>query len=396
MLGRHDSSIKFLILNLLASIIWIYSVTTLFVYNIDGALIEFLGLNSTSYLIYKLPVILVSIIFISIVFSKKIIAKWLTFILLYPFILIFWIIPKFLFEGRRYSLGFFLVNAIITFLKNIRFNALILSGYAVGYLLAFEIESKVLLWCSILLLSILLLISYGRQIVFMFKPSSFIYNYKDFLKSVSDSLTEQFKPDNDLTGIAISNFNSTQLTAWSTRLGTNVIFSRFLLFSARRLKDYQESGFRAMSNLFVTFKLILLTTLTFSAINIALYKIDMSAFSTTGNLNIFTFMYYSFRTLVFSSILEITPIKLASEFVSVCENFSAIFITVTFMSLIIPAREQRYTRELQDIVSTFEEENRRTESAIKKNFNISDMEQAIDELKKANYAMIRLILYLSA
>src|SRR5207237_4217836 len=93
-----------------------------------------------------------------------------------------------------------------------------------------------------------------------------------------------------------------QLDKRTTNLQMSVMFNRVCLFAAKKLRQYQTSGFHAISGIVTILLLFVLTMFVFGAINYGLHKIDSSLFDLSTPATLFIFVYYIFNTLIFTSI----------------------------------------------------------------------------------------------
>lgn len=141
--------------------------------------------------------------------------------------------------------------------------------------------------------------------------------------------------------------------------------------------------------------LLIVTTLAFAAINLALFKIDAANFSVIGNLSFFKFVYYSFNSFIFTTIREIDPVSTAAEATQMAERFLAIFLISIFAASMISVRSQRNTEQLNAVIAGLEEDSRLTEGFIREEYCIDSVEAAVSELERVKAGTTLLLGYLT-
>lgn len=175
-----------------------------------------------------------------------------------------------------------------------------------------------------------------------------------------------------------------------------VLFNRICLFTAKKLRDYQNSGSGTISGILTILLLILLTIISFAAINYVLYKIDTGLFEVSPSPGgFFIFFYYSFNNLIFSSIKEVVPIMPISQAASMTESFLAFILGVILVSIILSVRSQKYSEALNQAIDRIEAEGTAMESFIRTEYSVGGIEDAIIELERVKATFISFIFKIS-
>jgi hypothetical protein len=168
------------------------------------------------------------------------------------------------------------------------------------------------------------------------------------------------------------------------------------LLVARKLNEYHRSGVAAIASVFVILGLFVFTASSFTLVNFALFKLSPNSFATTTVApTLFDFFYYSFNALVFSSIGKISPITALAQSIGMVETFCSLFLISVFIALMFSFWSQRYSYDLENLIRAFEDESSLTERFIRDEFKISTVDEAIRELERLQYFLLKLILYLS-
>jgi len=260
---------------------------------------------------------------------------------------------------------------------------------------AFVSDDRYLLSAASIALIGLLFAAYVRRLLLILKPSGVFDVYRKIFSSLRQHTASHSKVDDEMRALALTQLSKQQLQQWKDKLEFAVLFNRAALFSARRLKDYQNSGIHILSGVLTSLSLVLITTFSFSVINYSLYKIDSTSFEALSPPSFFTFLYYSFNTFLFNSVKDLAPASIISQSAAMLESLFALFLIALFISLVLPFKSQRYTAELTDTIDTIETEGRSVESFIKSEYHIDTVDAALIELQKLEAGMIRVLLFLS-
>ena len=116
--------------------------------------------------------------------------------------------------------------------------------------------------------------------------------------------------------------------------------NRALLFLGRRLKDYQDSRLNAVAYAFNLVLLLIFTVASYTAINLALYKLDTQQFTLVSGASPFLFLYYSFHVFLFNGIAEVAATGLYSQILSMTEQLFAIVLLFILIVLFFSVRSE--------------------------------------------------------
>lgn len=382
---------------ILAISFWFYVFIKLFVFDFDVYLATKFLPEYVWFLDLKF-FILIGLIAIVWLFTKnKHIGLWFAFIISYPLILAFWRIPVFLYKQESWILAFALINAIISFFRSIRFIFIGSSFFLVSVAIVISSSNKSLLWLANGIILALLLLAYVHRFVLVFRPSSiFQVHIKLFTGIREHGKKTFFVLDESIKSLPVASLDKGQLEKRTSNLQLSVLFNRTCLFTARKLRDYQNSGLNTISGILTVLLLILLTIVSFAAINYALYKIDPGLFEVSvSQAGFFIFFYYSFNNLLFNSIKEVVPIMPISQAASMAESFLAFFLVVIFVSIILSVRSQRYSEELNQAIDRIENEGMDMERFIRTEYSVGGIDDAILELEKVKATFISFIFKIS-
>lgn len=225
----------------------------------------------------------------------------------------------------------------------------------------------------------------------IFKPSKVNKFYVDFLSKPQKNFIQHLSLDDGLKNLPYDQLNEKQLEKRVQNLQNTVLYYRLYLFTARKIKHYQESKLNYTFYALTTIFLLMLTILSFSLINMALYKVDTNAFKVSEVPSFFSFFYYSFNNLLFNAVDEMKPVAVFAQLASMIESFFALFMRIIFVSLLFSAKSERHTRELDLVITQLEQRGKDLEVFIRKEYNINSIEEALELLQKVQAVLIKFI-----
>ena len=375
----------------LAVLFWAYVLIKLFVFDIDIFLMNRFLPRYVWLLNLKFFILIGGIALIWLVTKNKYILAWSLYVFFYPAIILLWKIPFFIFKQRSWILAFAFINSIISFFKSIKYNFIISAFFLASLAVIFSFSNEKLLWFASAVILGVLLTTYVNRFILVFKPSSIFQVHIKIFSGIRKHGSSYFTLDESIKNLPLEKLDQKQMEKWTTNLQMSVLFNRVCLFAAKKLRDYQNSGINIISYVLTILMLIVLTIFSFATINYALFKIDAGLFSYPVIPSFFTFFYYSFNSLLFNSIQEITPIMPISQIVSMMEFFFALFLVVIFVSLLLSVRNQRHTEELNEVIKGIEGQGKDMEGFIRDEYKINSIDDAIAELEKLKAGMAKFI-----
>jgi hypothetical protein len=378
-----------------AILFWCYGLTEIFVFNIDTLVIEKIAPSYTGLLNFKLFIFLVIVATFWLFFGNKTTSTWFFYTLFYPIILIFWKIPSYVFKQKSWTLAFALINSIISFFKSAKFNFISASFFFASFVVIFISSNKYLLSISVIFLSIITFLFYVRKFWFAVRSSDIFNSHIKFFKQIRKFGSDSFVLEKEIRDLSIAEMNEQQVQKRTEKIQFSVLFNRICLFSAKKLRDYQNSGLQFVPLVFTILSLIIFTAIAFTGINYGVFKIDPSIFNFTHSPTLFTFFYYSFRALVFNDIPELVPTAQLSQSILMVEEFTALILVAIFITLYFSVKSEKKSAELEKAINEIEAEGESMECFIRDEYKFANITDALEHLQKLKSNMLSIILWLS-
>lgn len=205
---------------------------------------------------------------------------------------------------------------------------------------------------------------------------------------------EQWALDEEVKNLSLTDMSSKQLQTWCSNLQLTVIANRACYFLSSKLSDYKKSRYGVIFNIFSVILLFLITVVFFAFINYGVFKVWPEYYATNANDKLFDFLYYSFNTIHFNNIADITPTVHLSKFIFMFEQFFALLLIGIFFTLFLSVKNDKESKEIDDVVEQIKAQGDTIGTFVESEYKLS-IEDAISELGRLKVGMIKIIFYLS-
>jgi hypothetical protein len=382
-------------LELLAVVAWIYTLLKVFLFDIDTWIVGKYFPDLMWVLNFKLISILAVAALTWLWVGTRDFIVWFLYITFYPLVLLLIRLPIFVYKQRSWVLAFSVLNLLVAFFKNLKFRLIFVTVFLAAFATALFASGSYVTPLTAGVLVILALAAFARGFWTAVQPSAIFQLYSKFFRGVRNFGGFSFALDEELKTLPREQLAPKQLERWNTNLQSSVLFNRFCLFAATRLRDYQKSEWRIIPSIFGLLGLIAFSVLCFSAVNYALYKWNSDLFSITQEPTYFIFVYYSFNILIFNSTTELSATMPLSQAVYMLQASLSFFAVVILATLYIANRAQRTSSELDKAISELEVEADSMESFIQSEFKLTNVVAAMEHLRDAKFGLIQLIYWLT-
>lgn len=317
--------------------------------------------------------------------------KWyynLAFIF-YPFLTLFWFIPKWILKKGKIYLFIYYFTSIF------------------GYWVAFK---KALLQSSILILIIILLSTTSNDFV---RLISIVYFSFLFFKTLYKYIVGSFKNKLNSNSKKIQNSNTfSKLNLvesienqkideklspeqnTSKKIEMMVLWNYFLQYVSNNVNSYRGKRAFMIVWFFQYFLYFFLTIFFFTFLNYELFQINSNNFIFSYPPSVFDFFYYTIKTVTFSSIDSLKPISTFSRIAEISSFFIlSIYFLIITISSILSLKMSEYSKEMEDAIILCQLQNEKIKEHLKTKYD-TDISKAISEIETINTATIKLKLIL--
>lgn len=378
----------------LGGLLWIYVFLKVFVFDVDEEALRAVGAD---WLVDYRGLIFLGILGVLALVIRKwhLLAGLLLYILLLPLAVLVWKIPRAIYRSGSWVMFFGVFNAVSSLLTNLRYMIIFTAAGAVAAGLVLATEESATQILGAVVLTALLAASLARTLRSSLKASRFITMHRDAIKRIvrSDHVKQLTTVHDELRGGDLVKFSPEQQAAFVQNLSQGVFVHRFLYFWAFQMEQYRKSPgvvlYSAISYVMLLAELIVVTAL----VNLALYKIDASAFSYDGKPSIVTFLRYAISALWGNEIDALRPASDLASVVSIAAFILGVVVFVTLLlTLFVNYRQQREQTAMQEVVAEVKLEGQRLDRRLRDQYEVSARD-ALERLAELQAGLLGLILF---
>jgi hypothetical protein len=380
-------------LDLVAILFWLYAIVKLFVFDVDVYLVSLANSDFVWLLNYKF-LILVGLVVVAMLVTRSLaLALAVAYVAFFPFVVLFWKLPRFAWKQKSWLFAFAILNAAIGLFHSFRRDFISGTLFLISTVLILSSGNQYVLCGSSLIIFALVLFAYALAFIRAFKPSAIFQTYTKVFPLIKKG--PFLKVDESVRNLPVELMTTKELELRTTGLQNVVLYNRACLLISKKLRDYQRSGANVASYVLSLVTLLLFAVLSFALINYALYKISPSLYQFTySKESFFAFVYYSAGSMFYAA-NGLVPVEPLSQFVQLVQFFCALLVLVILITVIFSLRNERYSTQLEEVIVSMESEGRAAEAMLLSEFNLGSIDSAIDALQKAKAGMTGFIVYLT-
>jgi hypothetical protein len=315
------------------------------------------------------------------------------YVAFFPFVILFWKLPRFVWKQKSWLFAFAILNAAIGLFRSFRRDFISGTLFLISAVLILSSGNQYVLCGSSLIIFALVVFAYALAFIRAFKPSAIFQTYTKVFPLIKKG--PFLKVDESVRNLPVELMTTKELELRNTGLQNVVLYNRSCLLISKKLRDYQWSGANVASYVLSLVTLLLFAVMSFALINYALYKISPNLYQFTySKESFFAFVYYSAGSMFYAA-NGLVPVEPLSQFVQLVQFFCALLVLVILITVIFSLRNERYSTQLEEVIVSMESEGRAAEAMLLSEFNLGSIDSAIDALQKAKAGMTGFIVYLT-
>jgi hypothetical protein len=161
--------IRWLVLDLVAILFWSYAIVKVFVFDVDVYLVSLVGPELVWLLNYKL-LILLSLILVAMLATRSLVLGFaIAYVALYPFVILFWKLPRFVWKQQSWLFAFAILNAAIGLIRSFKRDFISGTLFLISTVLILNSVNHYVLYGSSLIIFALVVLAYVLAFVRAFK-----------------------------------------------------------------------------------------------------------------------------------------------------------------------------------------------------------------------------------
>lgn len=327
--------------------LWLFLFTKIFIYDVDLLLISRVHSLQSIYP-YKFFLIMAGLATAWLILGGKYARKILLYIGLYPFIVLFWRVPKLLFKNWATLLLF--APAIESLISKFKWRFTLVSFAMLATLGISLFTSALPLTACMLLLGVYLLLHYIFRIRIAYKPESLFANIAPVMDILCRQSIDLYKTkaasDKNPLEIETPEFRKKRIQNLKDLYLNNLLWS----YLATRLRVAVSSRRTDLYFILALIYTCILTVIVFGFEYWALYRITPSSFHSTGPIAAWEFFLFSFNAILHTEFATVTATSGAALILANLELGAGLVIGLFFVFVLLTSQRERYRQDLTLIV----------------------------------------------
>lgn len=369
--------------HLFFSFFWLSGIL-LFVFRIDILLTEEYS-DSLKWLQISVPTIYLLLLIIYLFF-----VKWYYKIafFLYPFLMIFWFLPKTILSiGKVYLFGNYL-NSLFSKLSNLKLLAFNTFFFVFSFIFLIVINANWTRWLAIICISYFYIVYIYNFLKKAFKSPTL------FGAEIEESIQKLINNKNPQDSVVIKSFivqkddeKLEEHIRKEKRIKRTLMANYAIELLSKRLNGYRGRQAYLVSWIFGALIFLTYSIIFFWFLNFQLLKIDHSNFLYNGTLPSFDFLYYTLKTITFGDIELIKPLSVIARVSEISSFFTiGVFVLVIVVSVFLSLKQDKVNENVKLTSELFECENLRLIKYMKDEFGM-ELKTALGEIKNIDSSL---------
>jgi hypothetical protein len=383
-----DSKINsnFFFKHLLFSIFWIAGIL-IFIFRIDIAIMENYS-ESLTWLKISIPTIYFFLLIFYFFFIKW---YYIVAFFLYPFLTIFWFIPKTVLSvGKIYMFGNYF-NAIFSSLTNFKLFVFNIFFFTFSFIIFFTIGDIWTRWLAIVCLSYFFLVYIYKFLKKSFQQPTL------FGEKIEESIRNFISTNSIENSLVIKSFiiqkedeKLEELDRTEKQIRRTLLATYAIDLIKERLNSYRGRQAYLVSWFFGAIVFFIYSVIFFWFLNLQLYRINNLNFSYQGNFPSFDFLYYTLKTITFGDIELIKPISTIARISEITSFFTiGVFIMVIVISIFLSMKQDKVNENVKLTTEFFDCENLTLKTFLEVEFG-KELKTAFGEIKNIDSSLKKL------
>lgn len=299
------------------------------------------------------------------ILRTRVFLNFFGYIILYPFVVVLWKIPKFAFRNWAVAIAF--SPAIHTILTTFRISFAMFTAALIASFVVCLVEEVMVVRFSMLIVGAYLILHYIRRFRVAFSPSTVFADVAGAVRTSWTTIRESkwaVPPEGDPASEQYQQqFGQSLLQIYMTTAG--------LYFIAARLKEVIEShklDLYFLGSLVFTFTL---TTVVFAVEYFGLERLRPGSFVGVPSPGLLDFLGYSFSTLMTSELSPLHPNSQIALILSYFQLLGSLLIIVLLVFVVLTSIRERYRQDLGGVVEEVGEAAGRVTALIEANYKLT-------------------------
>lgn len=376
-----------------ALLFWIYAISKTFFFDLDHWLLSQYAPSLRWVVDYRFVWYLLILAVLVLIASRLGAIGLILYVAFYPFVLVFWRLPRLLIRLKSWTLALAVLGGIVALARSYKVTIVALACLVLGTVLVGS-HIRAFIGVGLVLLFADLLGVYAKAISASLRSSLDVFSSSALDKAWA-FIRQPFTVDEKVRCMSVEAMTEGQLQAWTNSLQVAVIYNRACYFMASRLRDVRRSRLLAVVYMLRVLVLFGLNLWVFSFLNLALSRLSPGSFSAAGSPGLFDFVWYTFNALFGNGVAELAPVSSAARVLfMVSLAFQGLILLVVVVFFVTVVQSGRDDERMDEIVREVRTRAEMLEGELGSQFGMS-VEQAVETLQSLKAGAIGLIYFFS-
>lgn len=370
-------------LDVAGALFWIYVVLQLFAIDVTRTLLERIAPSFAWLANYRLLVVLVALPLVALFLWRWKALLGFLYVLGFPFVVLFWKLPKFFLKRRSWMGVIVFVNALALGLRSFRYNLITKSLAVIAAFTILVSDNNVMVGVSAAVIGVLFVWSVARTVRLTLKPGWFLrYQNKVIDRIVDSPIVPNLADVDKVMKGEVQTLDSTQLATVTTGISISIIVNRALYFWAYQLQRYRQARLGIVFNLLTYAWLFIGSACAISLLNLALLKVDPAQFAFTTYPSNLAMFVYGVSTFALNDGGGVSPAgDMAYVLRLLAGLFGVIVLPIFAFDLLRTWTKERDDTALKETVAGLKTSARKQEDALRERVHV-DVDEAIQRLQQ--------------
>jgi hypothetical protein len=385
-------------LNACSAFVWSYALLKLFVADVDRWVVDQIAPSATWILDMRFILLLVVLALCSVVIKKR---WWWVFLFLvfWPLIVVLWYLPSFVYKRKSWLLTIGVIHVTAAFFSSLRFTLLLLAIGSSSVLVILATDADWSVGAGAICLLLLWLVSLWKTFRYALSPGRFVRGQRAWTEKMlgSKGFWNFVNVEDRVRNAQVERFDREQTNAVITRASFGLTLCRGSQFWAAQLDAYRRSPVSVVFGCVAVLGIFLQTVLTFTFVNLAIFKFDSSQFSadSPSRPSVAVFAYYSFSSSFVSEISALRPRGSVAAIAQVVAGLStAVVVCLLVIAVIFGVKQSRVDEAATEAIEGMRRKAREFEEKLGREYDTTG-EDLFQRLCDFNSFFAKWLVYLS-
>lgn len=383
-ISNNKRNYKFYIREFFAIFYTSYSITQNLFFDIDRIFCQHVNINPDIFPYYKTLLFLGIVAFAWLFEGNKRFLVNVSYILLYPFIVVLYRLPIFL-TKRIGIVAVFLpiVQGIATFKERFFFGVMFVTACT----LILNFPNKILLMIASGILIGYILVHYYKRVRYAFSSKTpfdqIITTCRLYLPKVTEYVLREKADSKDSLQSEFDKKLTSELVIFC-------LVNRVLLSFAQRVRSYQEKGIAAVFTVLSLLYTFIMTCVTFGFVYYALHIVNPNYFSGSNSNSIWFYLNISFNNFFGRQVGDFTPVALPATILYNLQVLLSWFFTLILIAISFSVLHKRSNSRISDLITQLIDQGNSVEAELSLRYEMT-LKEAMNKLIELKPEIVKVI-----